>query len=788
VSAPGAGRPQAPGGPPGGWAEGDEADLAALLGWPAGPTGRIVGHGRRGVTVRARHPDGPEVAVKIGAPLTGERARRRHAEDTGRLRRLAPSAHLAALLAAGIGPGGHPWQAAPWVAAGSLADRLARGPLTAEGVADVAAGAGAGLADLHHQGVLHANLRPGNLLAGPGGAVLLTGMAVTDDPPPADLAHLPPEVIEGGPWTAAADIWALGSCLHALVSGQPPWSREAAEGPDAVVLAMATGRPPGLRPAGTPAWLSALIDACLSVDAAGRPADGATVAAMAVRRVDDRVDTLLPPSAPPEGRPLGSSYLLDDELGTGSSGLVWRGHRRWDSQPVAVKILRPELADDADAVARFLRERTTLVGLDHPNLVPVLDLVAEGRTLAIVMELVEGRDLRRVLRDEPLDPADACRLLAQAAAGIAAVHHAGIVHRDLKPENILVQGAGAARTARVTDFGIARAAGGPTVTRTDQLVGTAEYLAPELIAGRPVTAAADVYSLGVVAYELLCGSRPFHGDHPAAILQAHLQQAPAPLAGLPTGAWDVLARALAKDPGDRPGAAELGAQLAAWAPRLRGAPVRQTHPTPPSAPAPTPPTFPGGGRPGVVSPDADTPGDLRRPPVPGPPPASPAPVAPTASASRPTEQWSSWRSTEPPPPPGADEPAPARRSWPLLAGVAAVVLLGAGGGVAYALTRSSPAPPVERTVDVTASVTTRGPGTVQVTWQAVADRPHFATYVLSQDGTVDPQPPPVDPTSLDINQQAPGYHCYRVVAAFDGPVPPGLPAPLPPSKECVNIP
>lgn len=792
-------RPVTEPGRPEDWVAGADVDLGATLGWPGRLTGKVVGQGRRGATVRARQDDGTEVAVKVGPPLRNDRARRRHAEDTARLRALEPGRRLLPVLAGGVGPGGHPWQVTPWVAGGSLADRLVQGPLNAGEVADVAAGVGLGLDDLHRQGVLHANLRPGNLLVGDDGSVVLTGMAVSGDPDPAGpsappalagpdpagrLAHLPPEVLEGRSWTAAGDLWALGSCLHTLVSGRPPWAREAEGGAAAAVLGMATARPPGMRPAATPAWLSKLIDGCLAVDEARRPADGATVAAMAAQRVDDRVDTLLPPSPQVEGRPLGSSYLLDETLGSGSSGLVWRGHQRGDGRPVAVKVLRPELADDPDAVARFLRERTTLVRLDHPNLVPVLDLVAEGQTLAIVMELVEGQDLRKVLRSGPLDAGDACRLLAQTAAGVAAVHRAGIVHRDLKPENILVEGAGPSRRARVTDFGIARAATGTSVTRPDQLIGTAEYLAPELVAGRPVDTASDVYSLGVLAYEVLSGRRPFQADHPAALLRAHLDQDPAPLSGLPPGAWELLSAALAKDPAARPDAAALADRLERLAPQLQGAHIQ---------PADPPADSPAGGSP---LPTADTAANLRRArpaPAAAPDPhlpagdedRRPAPATTTASAARPTEQWSSWRSR--PAAPSATEEAPARshRGRFLLAGVIAVAVLGVGAGVAYALTRS---PPVEHAPDVTASVAAVGPGTVRITWRGVAARPHFATYVLSEDGVAVSQPPLPSTSSMDLNQVSPGYHCYRVFAAFDGPVPAGLSPHLSGSKECVNVP
>nr|MDQ2839381.1 serine/threonine-protein kinase [Actinomycetota bacterium] len=434
---------------------GAEVDGSLLLGSSDVTGGRVVASGHRGVTVRARRQDGTDVAIKIGEPIGPGRARRRFLDELAVLRGLDPGNHIVPVVGGGVGPAGHPWLVTPWLADGSVGDRLARGgPLPSADVARVGRDASRGLADLHRQRVLHANITPANLLCGAGGEVLVDGMSLASFGPQdvrrgvgsgageAAPSHVPPEVLEGGPWTPAGDIWALGSCLHTLLSGRPPWAREALSGRAALVLAMATGRSPGLRPAEVPAWMSQLVDACLAVDAAARPADAAAVGDRAGAEPHDRTETATLAPLDLNGRPLGSSYLLLDRLGAGSSGQVWRAQRRWDGGFVAVKVLRPELADDPDAVARFVRERTTLVGLDHPNLVPIFDLVAEGGTLAIVMELVNGADLRSILRRGALPPAEACGLVAQAAAGMAAVHRAGVVHRDLKPENVLVEGAG----------------------------------------------------------------------------------------------------------------------------------------------------------------------------------------------------------------------------------------------------------------------------------------------------------------------------------------------------------
>lgn len=770
---------------------GAEVDGAVLLGSSEVTGGRVVAGGHRGVTVRAKRADGTDVAVKIGEPIRTGRARRRFLDELAVVRGLDPGGHIVPVVGGGVGPWGHPWLVTPWLADGSVADRLARGgPLPSAEVARVAGEASRGLADLHRQGVLHANVTPANLLCGAGGEVQLDGMALASMGPEdvrsgggsvlADAApsHVPPEVLEGGPWTPAGDIWALGSCLHTLLSGRPPWAREAQSGRTALVLAMATGRSPGLRPVDVPAWMSQLVDACLTVEVTARPPDATAVGDRARGEPDDRTETASMPPLALNGRPLGSSYLLLDRLGAGSSGQVWRAQRRWDGSFVAVKVLRPELSDDPDAVARFVRERTTLVGLDHPNLVPIFDLVAEGGTLAIVMELVNGADLRTILRGGALPPAEACGLVAQAAAGMAAVHRAGVVHRDLKPENVLVEGAGGTNPpVRVTDFGIARAATGTSVTQAGQVVGTAEYLAPELVAGRPLTPAADVYSLGVLAYELLTGRRPFEADHPAAVLRAHLDAEPVPIDGIPEGLWAAVARAMAKEPTARPDASELSDEMSAWVPRLAGVAALPVRAAPASGAieAQTRPVGRPAGPAHLVSP--------------GPPAVAAAPANPIVAPGPETAEYASWRPRDASsPPPIAAAPARRSRRRAVILGAAGVAVVGAGGGLALALTRTPPPPPPLIGANVTASVTTGGNGAVTITWPAVSSRPNFGGYLLQQDGQAVPpqsQPQP-DATDQTLDLVPAGPHCYRVLALFRRALPPGVPS-SDPSKGCVTV-
>ncbi|AEH08208.1 MULTISPECIES: serine/threonine-protein kinase [Protofrankia] len=251
---------------------------------------------------------------------------------------------------------------------------------------------------------------------------------------------------------------------------------------------------------------------------------------------------------------LGSGYVLHEPIGRGAFGQVWRGSTVDGDRPVAVKVLRGELADDPEAVARFVQERSVLLGFSDPHLVTVRDLVVEGDTLAIVMDLVNGVDLRVYLRERgTLAVATAVALTCQVLRALSTVHAAGVVHRDLKPANVLVDITDPDDPqARLTDFGIARLAHGPSLTRLTGMIGTPMYMAPELAHREHARPPADVYSAGIMLYELLAGQPPFSAPHPVALLRAHMEDAPQPIPGLPPALWDVIAGMLAKAPAWRP--------------------------------------------------------------------------------------------------------------------------------------------------------------------------------------------------------------------------------------------
>jgi serine/threonine protein kinase len=243
-------------------------------------------------------------------------------------------------------------------------------------------------------------------------------------------------------------------------------------------------------------------------------------------------------------------------------GVVWRGHDRTTGAVYAIKVLQPEYAHDPAAVGRFVRERTALVAFRHPNVVTVHDMIVEGDQLALVMDLVPGGDVDRLrkARGGLLAAPEVASLAAQMGDGLAAAHAAGIVHRDVKPANALLD----RDRVLLADFGIALLAGHPRVTTEGHVLGTAAYLAPEVISGHEPGPAGDVYALGVTVYELVAGQPPFTGNT-AAILQSHVTAAPPRAPGIPDRLWEVIGACLAKDPAARPSAAQTAAALHAFA-------------------------------------------------------------------------------------------------------------------------------------------------------------------------------------------------------------------------------
>jgi serine/threonine-protein kinase len=265
---------------------------------------------------------------------------------------------------------------------------------------------------------------------------------------------------------------------------------------------------------------------------------------------------------PEVGERLGP-YRLEDVLGRGGMGIVFRATREPDGETVALKVLRRELAADEVYERRFDRERRIASGLRHSNLLPIVDAGESGGRRYVAVRFVDGCSLAELLESEgPLTVPELLRVTPQIAAALDALHEQGLVHRDVKPANVMLDAGG---NASLTDFGLARGEAYTILTRPGQVMGTLDYLAPELIQGAQATRASDVYALGCVAFECLVGHPPFAGGSLVEASRRHLEEEPADPA---TSRGDVpgelgwaVRRALAKDPADRPRTATAYARL-----------------------------------------------------------------------------------------------------------------------------------------------------------------------------------------------------------------------------------
>jgi beta-lactam-binding protein with PASTA domain/tRNA A-37 threonylcarbamoyl transferase component Bud32 len=252
-------------------------------------------------------------------------------------------------------------------------------------------------------------------------------------------------------------------------------------------------------------------------------------------------------------------YELTHLVARGGMAQVYRAVDRQLDRPVALKVLFPELSVDRAFVERFRREAQAAANLSHPNIVPVFDWGEDDGTYFIVMEYVEGRPLSAVLRDpDRLPPRQIATIGASVAAALAFAHRHSVVHRDVKPGNVLITPEG---EVKVTDFGIARAVNTEeSLTQTGAVMGTAAYFSPEQAEGKVVDARSDIYSLGVVLYEMCVGKPPFTGDSPVAVASKHVRDMPvlprAANPSVPAALEAVVMKAMSKNPDDRYGSAE----------------------------------------------------------------------------------------------------------------------------------------------------------------------------------------------------------------------------------------
>lgn len=220
---------------------------------------------------------------------------------------------------------------------------------------------------------------------------------------------------------------------------------------------------------------------------------------------------------------LGNRYEIIRKIGDGGMAFVYEAKDRLLNRVVAVKVLRPEFVDDEEFLAKFKREAEAVANISHSNIVNVYDVGCDGKVNYIVMEYVDGQNLKEIIKNEgTLDEYTALDITKQIAKALGAAHKKGVIHRDIKPHNILISSEG--RNVKVADFGIAKAATNSTMTNIGSIIGSVHYFSPEQAKGKSVKNNADLYSLGIVLYEMLLGKVPFKGDSPISIALQHINE------------------------------------------------------------------------------------------------------------------------------------------------------------------------------------------------------------------------------------------------------------------------
>ncbi len=251
---------------------------------------------------------------------------------------------------------------------------------------------------------------------------------------------------------------------------------------------------------------------------------------------------------------LGNRYEIISKIGDGGMAFVYQAKDRLLNRVVAVKVLRPEFVDDEEFLAKFKREAEAVANINHPNIVNVYDVGCDGKINYIVMEYVDGQNLKEIIKNEgTLDEYTALDITKQIAKALEAAHKKGVIHRDIKPHNILISNEG--RNVKVADFGIAKAATNSTMTNIGSIIGSVHYFSPEQAKGQSVKNNADLYSLGIVLYEMILGKVPFKGDSPISIALQHINEdiefTPEEKTNVPQSIRTLIKKLTEKSPEDR---------------------------------------------------------------------------------------------------------------------------------------------------------------------------------------------------------------------------------------------
>jgi serine/threonine protein kinase len=487
----------------------------------------------------------------------------------------------------------------------TLKQKLRNGALELGEALELAGQISDGLGYVHARGVVHCDLKPSNLMVTADGVKILdfglarpmnAGPTLSSSIAPGTVAYAAPEQARGEQTDARTDIWALGAVLYEMLTGRRPFDGAY---PEAIAFAIRHRNPPPLRASGKdiPAAVEKLVFKALEKDpdlrfqSAGELArELRAIKAQMIRGNDHPIGTRA------RSRTIGATiahYRIAGQLGIGGMGVVYDAEDIRLSRRVALKFVSDGPSDDAEAVRRLRREAEMIGSLSHPHICPIYDTAEHEGRVCIVMERLDGTNLKMYMLRKALETSEILDIAVQITKALEAAHGAGIVHRDIKPGNIFITNTG---LVKVLDFGLARRFQGALSEDMDvdgstipgRPIGTVNYMAPERIQQLPADPRSDLFSLGVVIYEMATERLPFAGSSLTETLTNLFDRAPVPLRSLspgrPAGLERIVNKLLAKRPEDRhQSAAELRRALReirsmkrSVLDRREGRPARQT--------------------------------------------------------------------------------------------------------------------------------------------------------------------------------------------------------------------